>query len=178
MTSEKWPFIKTGPQTKQQIGRDEAGFFDFAGAQINQPNFNSSGAWQAFGPWEQAHGASFFPGVFDLRSQVRVRVCVCVSRHSFIAYYTHQADLPMCRSAFVLRVAAVQDQSQLHRGNGPLCGIRARCNRSARDRPLPLTTAGPELSVHGLLRCVTCSVMSLRVNDIHSMFVTVVRLHL
>jgi hypothetical protein len=39
------------------------------GAQINQPNFNSTGAWQAFGPWEQSHGATFFPGVFDLRSR-------------------------------------------------------------------------------------------------------------
>eukprot|EP01048_Picozoa_sp_COSAG05_P026625 COSAG05_NODE_7364_length_822_cov_0.780083_2_plen_74_part_00 len=38
------------------------------GAQINQPEFNSSGAWQAFGPWEQAQGASFFPSVFDLRT--------------------------------------------------------------------------------------------------------------
>ena len=48
--------------------------YDFAhsmilGAQINQPKFNSSGAWQAFGPWEQAHGATFYPGVFDLRAQ-------------------------------------------------------------------------------------------------------------
>ena len=39
------------------------------GAQINQPQFNSTGAWQAFGPWEQAHGATFFPGVFDLRAR-------------------------------------------------------------------------------------------------------------
>lgn len=38
------------------------------GAQINQGDFNSSGAWAAFGPWEQSTGATFFPSVFSLRS--------------------------------------------------------------------------------------------------------------
>ena len=38
------------------------------GAQINQNRFNSTGEYQAFGPWEQSHGASFFPPVFDTRT--------------------------------------------------------------------------------------------------------------
>ena len=31
------------------------------GAQLNLPQFNSSGAWAAFGPWERARGAVLFP---------------------------------------------------------------------------------------------------------------------
>ena len=29
------------------------------GAQINRPNFNSTGAWASFGPWEQSAGMRF-----------------------------------------------------------------------------------------------------------------------
>ena len=42
---------------------DELSHSTLLGAEINQRNFNSSGAWKAFGPWEQSRGASFFPGV-------------------------------------------------------------------------------------------------------------------
>ena len=42
-------------------------FFSSASTDV-QPAFNSTGAWQALGPWEQAHGASFFPGIFDWRA--------------------------------------------------------------------------------------------------------------
>ena len=43
-------------------------FSTLLGAQINNPRFNSSGEYKAFGPWEQANGAAFFPGVFSLLS--------------------------------------------------------------------------------------------------------------
>ena len=43
-------------------------FSALLGAQINQPRFNSSGEYSAFGPWEQSIGAAFYPGVFSLQS--------------------------------------------------------------------------------------------------------------
>ena len=47
----------------QRFDADELSHSTLLGAEINQRNFNSSGAWKAFGPWEQSRGASFFPGV-------------------------------------------------------------------------------------------------------------------
>ena len=35
---------------------DDLAYSMLMGAQINQPLFNSTGQWMAFGPWEQAHG--------------------------------------------------------------------------------------------------------------------------
>ena len=51
------------PVRTSTLDADELSHSTLLGAEINQRNFNSSGAWKAFGPWEQSRGASFFPGV-------------------------------------------------------------------------------------------------------------------
>jgi hypothetical protein len=43
-------------------------FSSLLGAQINDHRFNSTGEYSAFGPWEQAVGGAFYPGVFSLVS--------------------------------------------------------------------------------------------------------------
>jgi len=43
-------------------------FSSLLGAQINDPRFNSTGEYSAFGPWEQSVGGAFYPGVFSLVS--------------------------------------------------------------------------------------------------------------
>ena len=38
------------------------------GAQVNSPKLGSTTRFSALGPWEQSMGATFFPGVLDLRA--------------------------------------------------------------------------------------------------------------
>jgi len=57
----------TGGKASGDYAYDPA-FSALLGAQINQPRFNSSGEYSAFGPWEQSIGAAFYPGVFSLQS--------------------------------------------------------------------------------------------------------------
>ena len=40
----------------------DVAFSMLLGAQINSPRFGSTGEFKAFGPWEQANGAAFYPG--------------------------------------------------------------------------------------------------------------------
>ena len=70
------------------------------GAQVNQPNFNSTGAWTAFGPWEQSHGASIFPGAFDWRAQPsKVNPGSSVVMDHFVAY-VQGATVPLEEGPF------------------------------------------------------------------------------
>ena len=62
-------FDFTGNGHGEPHGGYDSSFTALFGAMINKPwRFNSSGSFRAFGPWEQARGASFFPSVFDARS--------------------------------------------------------------------------------------------------------------
>ena len=62
-------------------------FSTLLGAQINSPRFNSTGEYRAFGPWEQANGAAFYPGVFSLVSAPSpVNVGSSIVMDHFVAY--------------------------------------------------------------------------------------------
>jgi hypothetical protein len=51
------------------MGGYDTAYSALMGAMINQGDkFNSNGVFSAFGPWEQARGADFYPSIFDERS--------------------------------------------------------------------------------------------------------------
>ena len=48
------------------------------GAQVNSPRFGSTGEFEAFGPWEQANGAPFYPGTYTIVQCTIVHYCTAV----------------------------------------------------------------------------------------------------
>ena len=65
MKCTKW---RLNDSTAHGYGRYDRSLSMLLGAQINLPQFNSTGAWHAFGPWERARGAILFPSPFDPRA--------------------------------------------------------------------------------------------------------------
>jgi hypothetical protein len=81
-------FDYTGNGHGERHGGYDPSFTALFGAMINKPaRFNSSGQFRAFGPWEQARGASFFPSVFDARSAPSLRTAgSTIALDHFVAY--------------------------------------------------------------------------------------------
>ena len=92
----------------------DVAFSMLLGAQINSPRFGSTGEFKAFGPWEQANGAAFYPGTYVLH---------CVVLHCDTLHDSTVIIL-LCAAQAPPRVRMVNSRSQKHLGM-PICCLSA-----------------------------------------------------